>query len=338
MVNYPVKTSLRNSMDKSQQATNMVLEGGTPRLDSIKRAGDEQGTIRSNQTNMYDAKRTNPHGGLIADRVTGGNDRLRCTESFTIGTWNVRGLNIGKLDIVKKEMDRTGVDLMGVSELHWVGSEDFNSGEHVMYYSGNNNERRCGVAFITNKKLAKCVENVRYISDRVMKICIRGKPLNLTIIQVYAPTADVDVVDIEEFYANVQSTLNQTPQNDIIYIIGDFNAKVGNGEVTGVVGSHGLGKRNEAGDHLVLFCQENKFRIANTFFIQPNRRLYTWTSPCGQHRNQIDYILCQQKWRGSVQAAKTLPGEDCGTDHQLLAAKIRVRLSKIKKPIRKKSM
>jgi hypothetical protein len=113
--------------------------------------------------------------------------------------------------------------------------------------------------------------------------------------------------------------------------MGDFNAKTGEGEVTGVAGRHGLGVRNNAGDRLVQFCQENKLTITNTLFTQPKRRLYTWTSPDGLHRNQIDYILCQQRWKSSIMAAKTLPGTDCRSDHQLLIAKI--RLCKTKRPI-----
>ena len=113
--------------------------------------------------------------------------------------------------------------------------------------------------------------------------------------------------------------------------MGDFNAKVGDREDARTVGKFGLGVRNDAGDRLVQFCQENRFRIANTWYIQPKRRLYTWTSPNGQYRNQIDFILCQQRWKSSIASTKTLPGADCGSDHQLLVAKVRLKLCKIKK-------
>ena len=241
-------------------------------------------------------------------------------------------MSVGKLDVIKREMARTKTDIMGISEMHWTGTGDFNSGEHTVYFSGSEKVRRNGVAFVVNKRITRCVENPNYISDRVMSIRIRGKPLNVTIIQVYAPTAEASEQDIEQFYAMVQRARDQVPSKDIVYIMGDFNAKVGEGEDAGVVGKHGLGLRNEAGDRLVQFCIENKFRIANTYFIQPKRRLYTWTSPNGQYRNQIDYILCQQQWKNSIFAAKTLPGADCGSDHQLLIAKVRVRLCKIRRP------
>ena len=100
------------------------------------------------------------------------------------------------------------------------------------------------------------------------------------------------------------------------FSMGDWNAKVGSQETPGVTGKFGLGMWNEAGQRLIEFCQENALVIANTLFQQHKRRLYTWTTPDGQHQNQIDYILCSQRWRGSIQSAKTRPGADCGSDHE----------------------
>ena len=97
-------------------------------------------------------------------------------------------------------------------------------------------------------------------------------------------------------------------------------------ETPGVTGKFGLGIQNEAGQRLIDFCQENALVIANTLFQQHRIKLYTWTSPDGQHRNQTDYILCSQRWRSSIQSAKTRPGADCGSDHELLIAKFRLKL------------
>ena len=102
-------------------------------------------------------------------------------------------------------------------------------------------------------------------------------------------------------------------------------------ETPGVTGKFGLGVQNEAGQRLIEFCQENELVIANTFFQQQKRRLYTWTSPEGQYWNQIDYILCSQRWRSSIQSAKTRPRADCGLDHELLIAKFRLKLKKVGK-------
>ena len=92
--------------------------------------------------------------------------------------------------------------------------------------------------------------------------------------------------------------------------------------------------QNEAGQRLIEFCQENALVTANTLFQQHKRRLYTWTSPDGQHKNQIDYILCSQRWRSSIQSTKTRPGVDCGSDHELLIAKITLKLKKVGKTTR----
>ena len=133
----------------------------------------------------------------------------------------------------------------------------------------------------------------------------QDKPFNITLIQVYAPTSNTKEAEVEWFYEDLQDLLELTPKIDVFFIIGDWNAKVGSQEISGVTGKFGLGVQNEADQKLMEFCQENTPVIANTLFQQNKRRRYTWTSPDGQHRNQIDYIFCSQKWRSSIQSAKT---------------------------------
>ena len=111
----------------------------------------------------------------------------------------------------------------------------------------------------------------------------------------------------------------------------DKNAKVGSKEIPGVTGKFGLGVQNKAGKRLTEFSKENALFIANALFQQHKRRLYTWTSPDGQYLNQIDYILFSQRWRSSIQSAKTRPGADCGSDHEILTAKFRLNLDKVGK-------
>ena len=111
-------------------------------------------------------------------------------------------------------------------------------------------------------------------------------------------------------------------------------AKVWSQEIPGIKGKFGLGVQNEAGQRLIAFCQENTLVIANTLFQQCKRWLYTWISAGGQRRNQTDYILCSQQWRSSIQSAKTRPGGDHGSDHELLIAKFRLKLKKVGKTTR----
>ena len=122
-----------------------------------------------------------------------------------------------------------------------------------------------------------------------------------------------------------------TKKTDVLFIIGDWNTKVGSQELPGVTGKFGLEIQNEAFQVLTEFCQENTLVIANTLFQQQKRWLYTWTSPDGQYQNQIDYILCSQRWRSSIQSAKTRQGTDCGLDHEILIANFRFKLKKIGK-------
>ena len=132
----------------------------------------------------------------------------------------------------------------------------------------------------------------------INSVHFQGKPFNITVIQVYTPTSNAE--EAEQFYEHLQNLLELTPNKDILFIIGDWNAKVGSQKTPGVTGKFGLGIRNEAGQSLIEFCQENALVIANTLFQQHKRRFYTWTSPDGQHWNQIDYILCSQRWRSSI--------------------------------------
>ena len=122
-------------------------------------------------------------------------------------------------------------------------------------------------------------------NDRMISVCFQDKPFNIIVIQVYAPTSNAEEAEVEQFYEDLKDLLELTPKKDVLFIIGDWNAKVGSQEKPGVTGKFGLGMRNEAEQRLTAFCQENTLVIANTLFQQHKRRLYTWTSPDGQHQN-----------------------------------------------------
>ena len=125
-------------------------------------------------------------------------------------------------------------------------------------------------------------------------IHFQGKPFNITVIQVYALTGNAEEAEVEWFYEDLQDLLELTPQKDVLFIIGDWNAKVRSQEIPGATGKFGFGVQNEAGQRLTEFSQEKAPIIANTLFQQHKRRLYTWTSPDGQYQNQIDYVCSQR--------------------------------------------
>ena len=204
-------------------------------------------------------------------------------------------MNQGKLEVLKQEMARVNIDILGIRELKWTGMGKFNSGDHYIYYYGQEYLRRNGVEITVYKRVQNAVLGCNLKNDRMISVRFQGKSFNITVIQVYAPISNAEETEVERFYEDLQDLLELTPQKDVLFIIGDWNAKVGSQETPGVTGKFGLGMGNEAGQRLIEFCQENALVIANTLFQQHKRRLYTWTSPDGQHQNQINYILCSQR-------------------------------------------
>ena len=134
---------------------------------------------------------------------------------------------------------------------------------------------------MVNKRVQNAVLGCNLKNDRMVSVRFQGKPFNIMVIQAYDPTGNTE--EAERFYEDLKELLELTPKKDVLFIIGDWNAKVGSQETPGVTGKFGLGVRNEAGQRLIEFCQENTLVIANILFQQHKRRLYTWTSPDGQY-------------------------------------------------------
>ena len=135
-------------------------------------------------------------------------------------------MNQGKLEVVKQEMARMNVDILGISELKWTGMGEFNSDDHYIYYCGQESLRRNGVAIIVNKRVRNAVLGCNLKNDRMISVCLQGKPFNITVIQVYAPTSNAKETEVERFYEDRQDRVELTPKKDVIFIIGDWNAKV----------------------------------------------------------------------------------------------------------------
>ena len=131
---------------------------------------------------------------------------------------------------------------------------------------------------MVNKRVQHAVLGCNLKNDRMISVRFQGKPFNITVIQVYAPTSNIEEAEAEQFYEELQNLLELTPKKDVLFIIGDWNAKVERKETPGVTGKFGLGVQNEAGQRPIEFCKENALVIVNTLFQQHKRRLYTWTS------------------------------------------------------------
>ena len=174
---------------------------------------------------------------------------------------------------------------------------------------------------MVNKRVWNAVLGCNLKNDRMISVRFQDKPFSITVIQVYAPTSNAEEAEVERFYEDLWDLLELTPKKDVLFIVGDWNAKVGSQEIPRKTGKFGLRVQNEAGQRLPEPCQENTLAIANTLFQQSKRWLYTWRSSDGQHKNQVDYVLCSQRQGSSTESAKTRPVADCGSDHDLLIAK-----------------
>ena len=152
-------------------------------------------------------------------------------------------MNQGKLEVVKQEMARVNIDLLGISELKWTGMGEFNSDDHYIYYCGQESLRRNGVAIMVSKRVRNAVLGYNFKNNRMISVHLQGKPFNITVIQVYAPTCNAEEAEVERFYEDLQDLLELTPQKDVLFIIGDWNAKVGSQETPGVTVKFDLGIR-----------------------------------------------------------------------------------------------
>ena len=132
--------------------------------------------------------------------VTGDGSKVQCfKEQYCIGTWNVRSMNQGQLEVVKQEMTRVNINILGISELKWTGMGEFNSDDHYIYYCGQESLRRNGVAIMVNRRVRNAVLGCRLKNDRMISVHFQGKPFNITVIQVYAPTSNAEKAEVEWF-------------------------------------------------------------------------------------------------------------------------------------------
>ena len=136
-------------------------------------------------------------------------------------------MNQGKLEVINQEMGRVNIDILGISELKWTGKGEFNPDDHYIYYSGQESLRRNGVAITVNKRVRNAVLGCSLKNDKMISVRFQGKPFNITVIQVYAPTSNAEEAEVEWFYEDSQDLLELTPRKDIPFITGDWNAKVG---------------------------------------------------------------------------------------------------------------
>lgn len=235
-------------------------------------------------------------------------------------------------------MERYSWHLLGLCETRWKDFGETTTDEgHLLFYSGETDTHRNGVGLLVHKDIKASVLGSRPISSRLISIRLSATPFNITVIQAYAPTSDYSDEDLEDFYSQVQDTIDKTPKKDIIILQGDWNAKIGvdaQKDWKGMCGTSCNSETNNRGQRLLEFASYNNFILANTLGQHKNSRKWTWHHPDGIHHNQIDYIMIARRFKSGIKQAKTrtFPGADVGSDHDLVMMNFRVRLKKIKRP------
>ncbi len=236
-------------MKTRSQSSKPASNGGTRRPDDASIATGEEECVDPTRRSCNDAAHAADNPGHERNST---NLRLR----RTMGTWNVQGITSGKLDIIITSMEEQRLSVLGISETWWLNQGRFttDNGYTVVYAGKDSGKREHGVAVILDKETARAFMGFNPVSSRIITIRLQGHPFNLTIIQVYAPTSTASDETMEAFYGQLQDTIDNIPSKDMLVVMGDWNAKVGNSQLKSkTVGTFGLGERNERGDDLIDF-------------------------------------------------------------------------------------
>ena len=251
-------------------------------------------------------------------------------KNFRLGCWNIRTLlEAGRLKQVIKEMMAYKLKILGVSEVRWNGFGEVKSDSEVSFlYSGRNDEHREGVGLLITKDVRKSLITWDPVSERIITARFKTNTKHLTIVQCYAPTEVSDLENKQKFYADLHKVFDKIKKRDIVILMGDFNAKVGNSNegLEQVMGKHGLGEMNVNGELFTDFCVSRDLVIGGTIFKHKDCHKVTWVSPDQKTKNQIDHIAVSRLWRKSVNDIRNKRGADVGTDHHLLIGQFQIKL------------
>ena len=236
----------------------------------------------------------------------------------------------GNIAQATREMAKREIDIMGISETHWIGHGklQLQEGETIIYSGREDNIHRQGVGILMLKSASRALIDWSPISERIVQARFYSNHIKLTLVHVYAPTEDAEEQVKDKFYTRLQDVLSSCKTHDMLVVTGDMNAKVGdnNQNYERVMGKHGLGQRNNNGERLCEICDMNELMITGTLFPHKTIHKATWTSPDGVTRNQIDHILVSRKFRNSVKDTRVFRSADIGSDHFLVCMEVKLRL------------
>ncbi|KAK3795530.1 hypothetical protein RRG08_036857 [Elysia crispata] len=255
--------------------------------------------------------------------------------SLRIASWNVRTLyEAGKCVQATREMQRYRLDILGVSETHWIqsGQKKLRSGELVLFSGKEEGIHEEGVAIILSKRAQRTLRGWEAHGSRLLlaSFSSSNRGININILQLYAPTNAASEEEKEEFYDQLQRITEKLPRKDVNIIMGDANAKVGSDNISyeEVMGKQGLGVMNDNGERFADFCSLNDLVIGGTIFPHKDIHKATWVSPDGGTENQIDHICISRKFRRSLQDVRVFRGADIGSDHHLVIATFQLKLKR----------
>ena len=247
--------------------------------------------------------------------------------SLRIVSWNVRTLyEAGKCVQATREMQRYRLDILGVSETHWIqsGQKKLRSGELVLFSGKEEGIHEEGVAIILSKRAQRTLRGWEAHGSRLLlaSFSSSNRGININILQLYAPTNAASEEEQEEFYDQLQRIIEKLPRKDVNIIMGDANAKVGSDNISyeEVMGKQGLGVMNDNGERFADFCSLNDLVIGGTIFPHKDIHKATWVSPDGGTENQTDHICISRKFRRSLQDVRVFREADIGSDHHLVIA------------------
>jgi exonuclease III len=267
------------------------------------------------------------------------------TRLLRLGTWNVRTLldkdgsdrPERRTALVAKELKRYGIDIAALSETRLAGQGKLReaSSGYTFYWSGTSQEsrREHGVGFAVSDHInARIMDEPDCINSRMMIIRIRlSRARSATFISVYAPTMSHSDEEKDNFYDQLLDVIKSTPPSDYLFLLGDFNARVGKDAETWkkILGPFGIGSMNDNGGRLLTMCAALELSITNTWFNLGRTPVATWTHPRSRHGHLIDYVIVRQRDHSDVLITKVMRGADCNTDHALVRTKVRVALGKL---------
>ncbi|KAK4876496.1 hypothetical protein RN001_009002 [Aquatica leii] len=250
-----------------------------------------------------------------------------------IGTWNILSwYRPGAAIKTVQELEQYKMDITAVQEIRWPNAGNMKMSKSVIFFSGNSDNRHeYGTGFVLRETLINSVIDFEPVNERICCIRLKGRCYNYSLISVYAPTEETEEEEKEKFYEQLEQIFGSLPQQDMKIILGDLNAKIGKEETLRPhIGKHSLhDQSNDNGLRIADFAAANNLCVKSTMFEHKDIHKQTWVSNDGRTRNQIDHIIIDARHSSNIVDVRSLRGADADTDHYLVTAKIKIRLSTI---------